>query len=168
MKITKVIGPYTQKNRRNRKCVKIFYDNGLVVYRTQARYTMEQHLGRELSKDEVVHHIDLDPTNDSFENLRLLSKEDHDNLHNPKHPTKHGTMTAWRLRGCKCQVCVDAKKLYFSTYNLEHQEDKHDYNVSYYQRNKEKIKAQTKEYRWRNIEKTREKDRLRYKERSSQ
>ena len=32
-------------------------------------------------KNKVVHHIDLDPTNDNIENLQVMTKEEHDKLH---------------------------------------------------------------------------------------
>lgn len=41
-----------------------------------ARYVMSVFLGRELTKEETVDHIDEDKTNDSLENLRILSRLD--------------------------------------------------------------------------------------------
>ena len=46
-----------------------------------SRYLMEQHLGRTLSPDEEVHHVDFDKTNDVLENLIVLTKEEHLKIH---------------------------------------------------------------------------------------
>ena len=42
-------------------------------WKTYARYVMEQYLGRELTKEEVTHHIDRDKLNDDIKNLKLFS-----------------------------------------------------------------------------------------------
>lgn len=48
------------------------------------RLVAEQMLGRPLRSDEVVHHINDDPTDDRPENLRVMTREDHTVLHNPR------------------------------------------------------------------------------------
>lgn len=45
------------------------------------RYIMEQVLGRTLSRDEVVHHIDGDRTNNDLSNLVVMSRSEHSKLH---------------------------------------------------------------------------------------
>lgn len=47
----------------------------------QHRYIMEQHLGRELHKNEVVHHINENKHDNRLDNLQLLSRSDHAKLH---------------------------------------------------------------------------------------
>lgn len=45
------------------------------------RYVIECYLGRELSPDEVVHHIDENPKNNFINNLKIVSHIQHRNLH---------------------------------------------------------------------------------------
>lgn len=53
--------------------------NGYVY---EHRLVMEKHLGRYLTDDEVVHHIDHDKLNNKISNLQLLSKSEHRAIHN--------------------------------------------------------------------------------------
>lgn len=45
------------------------------------RHIMEEHLGRTLGVDEVVHHKDGDKTNNDIENLEVISRSEHSRLH---------------------------------------------------------------------------------------
>lgn len=45
------------------------------------RYLMELYLGRKLSSNEVVHHVDGDPLNNDPDNLVLVSRSEHQRLH---------------------------------------------------------------------------------------
>lgn len=45
------------------------------------RAVMEAHIGRRLSEDEIVHHIDGDKTNNSIDNLVIMSRSEHSSLH---------------------------------------------------------------------------------------
>ena len=42
---------------------------------------MEKHLGRPISKDEHIHHIDFNRQNNDVENLYVCSSSDHSNIH---------------------------------------------------------------------------------------
>ena len=48
------------------------------------RYIVEKQLGRKLTRDEVVHHIDHNKTNNHLSNLKVMSKTDHARYHSKK------------------------------------------------------------------------------------
>jgi hypothetical protein len=74
-----IYGPYT--NNENRRFV-VIIDNITKSRKTlaYAKYLMELHLNRYLTKDETVDHIDRDKTNDVIENLQIIDKSTHTKL----------------------------------------------------------------------------------------
>ena len=50
-------------------------------YVMEHRLVVEKAVGRFLTADEVVHHVDGDTRNNDMANLRLMAKADHDALH---------------------------------------------------------------------------------------
>ena len=50
-------------------------------HKKEHRYIMEQHLGRELSQEDLVHHINFDKTDNELENLQIMSRKEHNKLH---------------------------------------------------------------------------------------
>jgi hypothetical protein len=51
------------------------------IFTCRARKVMEEHLGRKLERDEVVHHINGDKHDDRIENLVVMSNSEHSRLH---------------------------------------------------------------------------------------
>lgn len=49
--------------------------------KTLARVMMEEHLGRTLDRNECVHHINGDKTDDRIENLEVVSRSEHARMH---------------------------------------------------------------------------------------
>lgn len=69
-----VYGPYQGKDGRFRVIV-----NGKTV--SYPKYLVEQTLGRDLDKNETVHHIDGNPANNSLDNLQVISRKEHCRSH---------------------------------------------------------------------------------------
>jgi hypothetical protein len=71
----KVYGPYYQ-NEKTRRFVQLIYADGRRKSTANARWIMEQHLGRYLTEMETVDHRDGDSLNDTIENLQVMSLAD--------------------------------------------------------------------------------------------
>lgn len=54
------------------------------------RAIMEEHLGRKLTKNEIVHHKDGDKHNNSIDNLQIMSRQEHSRMHRLEYIEKHG------------------------------------------------------------------------------
>jgi len=95
------------------------YGKGIKTTTAYARYLLAVKLGRFLTKDETVDHIDNDKTNDSIDNLQILSLRA--NVQKAPHPIKsgHGTVRCYR-RGCRCEQCITANRTYQKQYRDTH------------------------------------------------
>lgn len=67
-------------------------------YVREHRYTMEQHLDRKLTSDEVVHHRDMNKQNNKIENLELFSSEK-EHAKNRRHPQETKQKISSKLIG---------------------------------------------------------------------
>ena len=63
-----------------RQVISIGEEGGRIT--NYARLLMEEHLGRPLDRSEVVHHIDKDPLNNEISNLKVMTRGEHNILHN--------------------------------------------------------------------------------------
>ena len=50
-------------------------------WKAEHRIIWEAHHGRKIALKEVIHHLDFNASNNSIDNLRLMSKDDHDAYH---------------------------------------------------------------------------------------
>jgi HNH endonuclease len=41
------------------------------------RLVVEEHIGRALTRDEIIHHRDHDPENNAIENLQIMTRAEH-------------------------------------------------------------------------------------------
>lgn len=65
-------GPYI--NNEGRRIIFVRANNQQVKCISYARCLMAEHLGRELTEDEVVDHVDEDKLNDCIENYQILTR----------------------------------------------------------------------------------------------
>jgi len=104
--------PETEKTRNRGKGFvnsygyKILCINGKAGIR-EHRYFMEQYLGRELTRTEVIHHINGVKTDNRIENLKICS--------NSEHGTEHARIY---IEEKKCTNCGETKKLSEFHYRL--------------------------------------------------
>jgi hypothetical protein len=67
-----IISRYTETNNGY---IQLYLENHKVV--EEHRYVMVQHLGYELTSDEVVHHKDENKHNNAIENLQVKTRSEH-------------------------------------------------------------------------------------------
>ena len=105
---------YLVTNKENRRNVLLYnnrHDRTTISY---ARYIYCVAINAFIPSDTEVDHIDGDKTNDTLQNLQLLSKADNIKKQHiaTKNITKgkHGTLSCYRY--CKCTICKKGKSLY--------------------------------------------------------
>lgn len=86
--------------------------SGYIEIKTERGYVrkhihvMECHLGRRLTKDEVVHHIDQDKRNNDLSNLQLMTNAEHTALHNRLDPVSKETCRKIAIANLKYPIEV--------------------------------------------------------------
>lgn len=78
-------------------------------YILEHRVIMENHLGRLLEKDEIVHHKDHNKRNNSIENLEVMSKEEHYLLHSLE---RSRSMVELKCPSCKKIFEIERRQTY--------------------------------------------------------
>ena len=91
---------YNCKDNRTRAIIK--NDDGSTRTVSYPRILMEEKLGRPLEPYEDVHHIDNNPSNNSLDNLEIITHGKHQAIHSSKYYDKEAT----------CQIC--GKKFIFT------------------------------------------------------
>lgn len=100
----KIYGPYLRKDGRKHIC--IVYEDGTRKTKSYPKFLLEQKLQRELVGNETTDHIDNDFTNDSLDNLTVLSNVDNAKKYTALHPRK--------LYYFICGVCGNGSKKYLN------------------------------------------------------
>ena len=70
-----------KKNKKFLKKNRGYYISYKGKQKKYSRVVMEEFLGRELSSNEIVHHINFDKLDDRIENLIIVTKAEHLNIH---------------------------------------------------------------------------------------
>lgn len=103
----KVYGPYFNKKQK-RNYATYIDSSGKKTQKTYAKYLMEQHLGRHLSRDEEVDHIDRNKMNDVISNLQILSREEHNKI-DAKRVKNIEVQCAWK--GCAIMLVKTPRQM---------------------------------------------------------
>ena len=77
-------------------------------------------LGRYLQPGEEVDHIDNDKTNDSIDNLQILTGEENIRKYRDTLPPPQHGHSAMIKAGCKCDVCRAARRRWNLQYSAKH------------------------------------------------
>jgi len=89
-KRAKALGNRTRARRGKTFYWRILTDDG---YRYEHRVLMERLLGRPLGKHEVVHHVNGDGLDNRVENLRLVTRAEHNLIHWEEAPRDMGAVS---------------------------------------------------------------------------
>lgn len=110
---------YLIKNRENRKMICLCNGDKRTTI-AYARYLMAVKLGRMLTADEQVDHIDNDKTNDAIENLQILAPAaNRKKYRDTQVEAPHGTYRRYK-HGCRCDACIVAFREYQKAYYHKH------------------------------------------------
>lgn len=79
-KVIKIYGPYRYKRTR-RMTIFLVYSDGSIKGVSYARYLIETQFEIKLSEGQEIHHRNGDPSDNRLENLQVVSKEEHREIH---------------------------------------------------------------------------------------
>jgi len=77
--MARVYGPYEWKDGRLRVC--LVMDNGERKTVSYPKFVVQEHLGKVLKDNEVVHHKDHNPLNNDVDNLEVFTSVEHGKGH---------------------------------------------------------------------------------------
>lgn len=81
-----------------------------IKYIREHRLIVEKHIGRYLKPSEVVHHINENPLDNRIENLMIMSKEEHNKLHQNKYWEKYFKENPKVIKKCiDCKIIINKK-----------------------------------------------------------
>ena len=119
---------YVYTNNEGRKVIRFKKDGITVKGMAYSRYLMAVKLGRFLTDEEQVDHIDNDKTNDSIDNLQILTAKENTDKYQATLPHGiHGTNSVYRS-GCRCALCKQWHKEATAKYYAAHPEKRDLYN----------------------------------------
>lgn len=136
--IIRINGPYVAclgSRSVERRYMSFVLGSGKRTTMTYARWMMTQNLGRPLTKDEHVDHINEDAMDDRLENYQILSLSEHATktltgrispFNGVERGWQHATMYGFMKKKCKCDECEEAKKSYYRTRNKSRREQSVD------------------------------------------
>lgn len=84
--ILRVNGPYLiEKEADRRRYVIIRFRDGSTTSMAWARWLMTAHVGRRLTREEHVHHINEDSLDDRLDNYEIITPQEHRRRHGKGH-----------------------------------------------------------------------------------
>lgn len=89
------------------------------------RYLMEKYLGRKLNRNEHIHHINGDKSDNRLENLVVMSARKHTRMHKAKHPLTKECVVCGKIftpsptKRERAKVCSDSCKTRYDKMNAE-------------------------------------------------
>ena len=109
-----------------RQCIQLYNSSTDYTGMLYSRYLMCVKLGYILPSDIHVDHIDNDKTNDSLDNLQLLTSSDNVKKANEARRQNtlingHGTMNCYSNQKCRCDLCKKANSDYWEEYKKSRQ-----------------------------------------------
>ena len=109
----KIYGPYISKQDKRLRIV-VVDKTGKKTTVSYPKYLMESYLGRYLTEDETVDHIDCNVQNNEIFNLRVLSRSEHASV-----DAKRYTTQSFECPMCKGNFSLDGRKLHDAITNRQ-------------------------------------------------